>query len=157
MLLKAIFYDWILPNEQAFLKTFKDNDAKLNAAKQFLNSLSNCELLLFLICVFVTIMACVSYYTWYNRLVKPFGYHYRRRHWAAWLAITLVVTFCVAKFACIPLLKNVGLEGTDDFILRLYIGNAVYALVIFLFASIVWCNFLPTNAYRWFNCLNFKR
>lgn len=150
MLLNTIFYDWLLPNEQAFVNSFRDNDAKQRAARAFVESLPNCEWLLFLTCCIVTSIVCVLYYTWYNNIVKPFGYHYRMRHWFAWLFIALVIAFLMAMFFCIPVLKNVGLEGTDDFILRFYIGNLLYGLGIYILLSTIWCNFLPTNAYRWF-------
>lgn len=154
MLLNTIFYDWILPNKQAFINEFKDDDAKRNAAKAFVSSLSNCDLLLFITCVGLTLAACISYYTWYNKIVKPWGYHYRKRHWTAWLVIALILTFLAAKLFCIPLLKNVGLQGTDGFIWRFYIGNAIYTVVGFFIISFVWCSWLPTNAYRW---LKFKQ
>lgn len=154
MLLNTIFYDWLLPNEQAFVNSFRDNDAKQRAARAFVESLPNCEWLLFGICFIVAFLACFLYYTWYNNIVKPFGYHYKMRHWLAWLFIALVITALLATFVCFLVLKNVGLVGTGDFIWGLCMGNVLYGLGIYILFSIVWCNFLQTNAYRWFK---FKR
>lgn len=149
MLLKTLFYHWFLPNEQAFINTFGDNEARQNAARSFVRSLSNCDSLLFWSCLGVTIITCVLYYTWYNNTVKPFGYHYRKSHWATWLGIALLLTFVVA-FCCMSTLKNVNLDGTASFIWGFYFGNAIYCFVCFIIVSMIWCNYLPTNAYRWF-------
>ena len=150
MLLKTIFYQWLLPNEQTFINSFKDNEAKQNAAKVFIKSLSNCDLWLFISCVFLTAVACILYYTWYNNRMEPFGYHYRMRHWGAWMAIALLLSILATYFCCMFTLDKTNLSGTGEFISKFYLVSAIYSLLFFVILSVVWCNLFPTNAYRWF-------
>ena len=58
---------------------------------------------------------------------------------------TLLLTFGFEYFAAHP-----SLNGAVLLELKIAIGNALYASLLYFVTSFVWCNWFPTNAYRWF-------
>lgn len=144
------FYDWILPNKMKYCLSFGDNQAKQKAAEEFVRSLSDKEIFALIICIVIALIGSASYYWWYNEIKWPFGYHYRKRHWFGWLVITCLMAALFTLGICILFLSNMNLEGTGAFVLRLCVANVAYAIVIYGLISVLWCNVLPTNAYRWF-------
>lgn len=65
------------------------------------------------------------------------------------LIVTLVVSLSIEIGLCAP-----KLHGTLVLEIMLALGNALYACIAYLVMSVVWCNLLPTNAYR---LLKFKK
>lgn len=147
-MLALSIYTPFWPNESEFLDNLGED---LQYGEEFLASLHSTEILFILAFIGSAMIACISYYWWYNNIVKPWGYHYRRRHWFGWLVIAELITFATTYFIEKAKLVNVDLEGVSEFIYMTYIANFVYCILAYFILSIVWCNCLPTNAYKWFN------
>ena len=51
----------------------------------------------------------------------------------------------------IPFIISLYVEKIDIFImlqLKIALGSAIYASLLYLIVSVIWCLFFPTNAYR---------
>ena len=100
------------------------------------------------IAIFVVLGVALAaiYYKPYND--KP-GRHYRPTHWLLFMVVafvlTLLVTWGFEYIAVKPVLK-----GALMLEFKVALGNAIYATGLYFLTSLVWCNALPTNAYRLF-------
>ena len=139
-------YSWITGTMADFAKPFSENKALYNQAKVFWNKLENSSLGIVLIFLVLGIAWAIYYYTSYNN--SP-GRHYTPKHWILMLLVTVVVTFLVTLgfeyLAVEPKINSAFLLEV-----KIAIGNALYAALTYLLTSIVWCNTLPTNAYKMF-------
>lgn len=139
-------YEWVAGSMSNFTKPFQDNEALFNQAKAFWRHLDGAMIVVIAIFVVLGITLAASYYKPYNDRA---GRHYRPTHWLFFLAITFVFTFVVTwgfeYIAVKPVLK-----GANMLEMKVALGNAIYASVIYFVTSVVWCNALPTNAYRLF-------
>ena len=139
-------YSWITGTMADFAKPFSENKALYNQARGFWNKLENSSLVIVLIFLVLGIAWAAYYYTSYNN--SP-GRHYTPKHWILMLLVTVIVSFLVTLgfeyFAVEP-----KINGAFLLEVKIAIGNALYAALTYLLASIVWCNTLPTNAYRLF-------
>lgn len=147
MTLATIFYDWVLPRQNEFINDFGNNENKVRLAKAFWKSIEQNEIFLFLLSVVViAIAACALYYTWYNNMPKR---HYRIRHWSYWLIGAIIATIGITYGLSQFLLENITkLQGTGRIMGNLIIANVAYSTGLYLIMSFVWCNYGPTNAYR---------
>lgn len=139
-------YEWIAGSMSNFTRLFQENEALFNQAKSFWRHLDGSMMVVIAIFIVHGIALAATYYKPYND--KP-GRHYRPTHWLIFLAITFVLAFAVTwgfeYIAVKPVLKGaVMLE------MKIALGNAIYASVLYFVTSVVWCNALPTNAYRLF-------
>ena len=139
-------YSWIAGSMTDFLKPFKENDALYNQARAFWGKLESNSMMIVIICLFFGIALAVYYYKPYNE--KP-GRHYTLKHWGLFLFVTFILVFAVTLgfeyLAVAPKINGAfGLEA------KIALGNAIYASIVYLITSVVWCNALPTNAYRFF-------
>ena len=139
-------YKWIAGGMTDFTKSFQENEQLYKQAQTFWSKLENTSMLIVLIFLVLGIFLAAWYYQPYNN--KP-GRHYSPKYWALFLIVTFVVTFLVTLgfeyFAVSPKLQGALLLES-----KIALGNAIYASVLYLITSIVWCNWFPTNAYRIF-------
>jgi len=139
-------YSWITGTMADFAKPFSNNKALYNQAKVFWNKLENSSLVIVLIFLVLGIAWAAFYYTSYNN--NP-GRHYTPKHWALMLLVTVVVTFLVTLgFEYLAVKPKIN--GAFLLEVEIAIANALYAVLVYLLTSIVWCNTLPTNAYKMF-------
>lgn len=150
MIWTIFLYDWFRPNSGELMRQFVDSDSRSNLARAFLKSIDGCETMLTIAFFFFTLLFCISYYTWYNQIVKPFGFHYRRRHWCAFMLISEILIGVSSFIICKLSLINLGLPGTSEYVTNYIIGNLCWGIILFFLISWIWCTWLPTNAYRWF-------
>ncbi len=102
--------------------------------------------MLIAIFVFWGIALAIYYYIPYN---EKAGRHYRPTHWLGFLLATFLATLVVTLgFEYIAVAPKLG--GAFMVELKIALGNAIYASVLYIVTSVVWCNALPTNAYRLF-------
>lgn len=143
----TLLYNLFTPNKSKYRDILPD-DIKEKATLLF-NSMNNCETWLFLSCILIVLITGISYFTWYNNTVKPWGYHYRKRHWAGWFVIAIIINIISSWVICNITLDMLTLPGTSEFITWYVIGNSCYTIIFYGILSLVWYNWLPTNAYRW--------
>lgn len=139
-------YSWITGTMADFAKPFSENKALYNQAKGFWNKLENFSLIIVLIFLILGIAWAAYYYTSYNN--SP-GRHYTPKHWILLLLATVVVTFFVT-LGFEYLAVEPKINGAFLLEVKIAIANALYAALAYLITSIIWCNTLPTNAYRMF-------
>lgn len=139
-------YSWIAGTMPDFVKQFNNNKALYDQARGFWDRLENTSSIIVLIFIILGIAWAAYYYTSYNN--RP-GRHYTPKHWFVMLIVTVVSTFVVTYgfeyFSVEP-----KVNGANLLEIKIAIGNAIYVALIYLLTSIVWCNLLPTNAYRLF-------
>jgi hypothetical protein len=127
-----------------FLKNFKDSDTMYSQAKTFWAALEN-GALFYLMILLLGILLCWVYYGPFNNLPER---HYKPRYWwffaLANLFLTLLTTYFVVHSLVPP-----RVQGANLIEWRLALGNAVYSSIIYCGVSIIWCKWLPTNAYRY--------
>ena len=131
------YYNWFLP----------DLTEKISENEDFLDVLLSCEDILFGSCLACVVISVILYYTLYTKGCF-WGYHYRIRHWAGWMVAFLVIMTVVAWTWPLQELEELYMDDIEAIQWRLYWGNFVLYSFASLFLSWVWCQFLPTNAYR---------
>ena len=139
-------YKWIAGSMSNFTKPFQQNEALFNQAKAFWRHLEGSTMVTIFIFIVLGIVLAALYYKPYND--KP-GRHYKPTHWLIFLAVTFGLTFLFTwgfeYIAVKPVLK-----GALMLEMKIALGNAIYASILYIVTSVVWCNALPTNAYRLF-------
>lgn len=139
-------YGWIAGSMSDFTKPFQENDTLFNQAKGFWKHLDGSSIFIIVIFLILGIAFSAYYYKPYND--SP-GRHYKPSHWLVFLGITLVLTF-VFTFVFEYIVVKPVLKGAGMLEMRIALGNAVYAAIVYFITSVVWCYALPTNAYRYF-------
>ena len=139
------FYKWIAGSMTDFTSQFKNNEALYNQARAYWSKLESSSAIILLIFIVLGIAMAICYYQPYNN--RP-GRHYKPTHWLYFLLGTFVLSFLVTwgfeYFAVPP-----KLNGTTILQIKIAMGNAIYASLLYTFCSWVWCQFnLPTNACR---------
>ncbi len=128
-----------------FCKPFQNNENLYNQARNFWNQLESSSALAIFIFVGLGILIAVLYYKPFND--QP-GRHYHPRYWAIFWLSTLILTFLLTLLAlylaCPP-----KLNGSLILEVKIALANSIYASVIYLLVSWLWCQLnWPTNAYR---------
>lgn len=140
------FYGWIAGSMSDFTKPFQENEQLYNQAKAFWRHLDGFMPMVFIVFVLAGIVSAYCYYKRFND--KP-GRHYRPRYWVFFLLASVLATFAVTLgLECF--VAKPTLDGAFWLEVRIAFGNALYAMVVYFLTSVVWCNALPTNAYRLF-------
>lgn len=141
-----VLYWWI--NQKEFLRNFSEDETKLQQARRFWKSLEETDLGVWIAIIGLTGIVCVSYYTWFNKIFRPFGYHYRRRYWVGALLVCWILLF-----ACICYIDQsvlyVGLSGSNDILWTRRVSAILLSTFIYGLLSFICCLWLSTNAYRW--------
>ena len=145
-------YDWALPyDETSFVDSYhSQNDALTERLHTWWQTFAGADMWYILIFVACAFMFALWYYTDFNN--RP-GRHYTPKWWGLFglwnMIATLILTFVVSYF----LITNQQGYGTKTMTLQISLAfiNAVYSAVAYLFFSFVWCNWLPTNAYKLLN------
>ncbi len=138
------FYKLFIGSKVSFLKPYEGMDTMYQQALVFWNKLDSVSFVFIIIFLVLGILGAYIYYGPYNEQARR---HYLVKHWLKFLGISalvgLVVTFAVAYIAAPP-----RVNGSWSIEIMLAIGNAILVALVYLVTSLVWCNFLPTNAYR---------
>lgn len=141
-------YDWAIPSKSEFLSRFSHNEGQYNQALRFWDGLEDVGLVLVIVCLFCSIFPAVFYYTGFNNMS---GRHYKPKYW--WIFFGIVFLFVlVFSFGGEYFLIGSNLskmDGATSMLIKLASVNALYAAMVYLIISFVWCNFLSTNAYRY--------
>lgn len=139
-------YEWIAGTQSNFTKPFQQNEALYTQAKTFWKHLEGNTMITITIFVVLGIFLAAIYYKPYND--KP-GRHYRPTHWLYFLIVTFVLTL-LATWSIEYVAVKPSLNGAVMLEFKVALGNAIYASVLFILTSVIWCNAFPTNAYRLF-------
>lgn len=139
-------YSWMAGSMSDFAKPFKENENLYKQATAFWNKLENSSTVILLICLVLGIAIAAFYYTSYNN--RP-GRHYTPKFWALMLVITFALTFG-ATFGFEYLSVKPTLQGATMLEIKIALCNSLYAVFVYFLTSVVWCKWLPTNAYRLF-------
>lgn len=141
-------YDWITGSQNAFLQVFRDDDAKLRRAHEFWNSLQNCEFWLLIAAIAIGIILAILYYTWWNKIARPGGYHYRIRHWVLFAILSFVLCFWGSFYLYDFIVVNKTINSVaEGFQFNLTFINGLFCFVFYFIVSVLWCNLWKTNAY----------
>lgn len=141
-------YSWIAGSMNDFARPFtqRDNEELYKQAKEFWTQLDNLSIVIVLIFVILGTALAAYYYKPYND--KP-GRHYTLKYWIFFFFVTFILTFSLTfgfeYFAVPP-----KLDGATLLEIKIAIGNAIYASLVYIVTSIVWCNVGRTNACRIF-------
>lgn len=136
---------FLLPSKGKFLQNFAHNEQLKAQADLVWRQLDGHSLILLVLTTCLGIGLAIYYYTGYND--KP-GRHYKIKHWAIWGGISFVLSFIgtlAIEYFCIKTNIRTGLTGLY---LSCALHNAIYCVGLYVMTSFVWCNCLPTNAYR---------
>lgn len=138
------FYKWIAGSITDFTNQFKGNEILYQQARAWWGKLESISVFLVLIMVIFGVLWAIFYYKPYNEMPKR---HYKPKHWFLFMAVTflsvLLITILFEYIAVEP-----RLQGALSVEIRVALGNAIYATLSYLIISFIWCNWLPTNAYR---------
>lgn len=129
-----------------FTKNFEKNDALFNQAKAFWRQLDDFTIFIFVTLLAIGIGGAAYYYSVFNNLP---GRHYKPKYWGIFLLMTFIATLVVTIFFEY-LVVHPSLSGAFWLECRIAFGNAIYASLLYVIVSILWCNSFPTNAYRIF-------
>lgn len=144
MKLFGVLYGWMASSKSDFTRNFRDNEILLSQANKFWTNIESSSMIILLISIVVGIMMAWSYYGPYNN--KP-GRHYRPRYWFIFMLLVIVLTLILTLgFECLAYPPQ--LQGAFVLELKIALINAIYAIGVYLLASFIWCNTLPTNACR---------
>lgn len=140
-------YTWLIGTKAEYLKQFSNVESLYQRSMAFWNNIEGSTSLLFIAMLIISILFAILYYTWWNN--KP-GRHYTLGSWV-WFAIwaclaTFIFSFGIEFFETSP-----DSEKEWILIVKLSACNILYSIVFYFLISVIWCNFLPTNACRIFN------
>ena len=139
-------YKWIAGSMNDFAKPFRENEALYNQAKSFWRHLESSSAFIIAIFLVLGFAFAIWYYSAYNN--NP-GRHYHPKYWLIFLACVFGATFLLTwGFEFIAVKPT--LDGALMVQLKIAFANAIYATGLYFLISLIWCNFLPTNACRLF-------
>ena len=138
-------YRWIIGTKASFCRSFQDNDNLYAQAETFWNNLEGSAFIFIMVFIVLGVAMTICYYKTFND--RP-NRHYHPKYWIYfWIgtfALVLVVTLAAEYIAVEP-----KLDGSFILEFKIALANAIYASVLYLFVSWLWCQFnWPANAYR---------
>ena len=142
--MSLINFFFLLPSKGKFLNGFTNEQLK-SQADNVCRHLDGMSPVLLIAGVAIGIALAVFYYTAYNEMP---GRHYTVKHWTIWAIISFVLTLVVTAVIEYVFIKTNLKSGISSLYWLCAINNALYSLIFYFVTSLVWCNFLPTNAYK---------
>ena len=127
-----------------FVSQFKNNAALYDQARAFWSKMESFSIIIVLLFVILGIFWAFFYYNPYNK--QP-GRHYTPTQWLLFMVITFILTFLVT-LGFEYLAVSPRLNGAFLLQLKIAFANAIYSSVVYFVVSFIWCNWLPTNAYK---------
>lgn len=129
-----------------FVNQFRNNEVLYNQARAYWNKMESSSVIILIIFLVLGISLAIFYYQPYNN--KP-GRHYTPKHWLIFLGVTFLSTFLITWGFEYFAFKT-SLDGATMLHIKIALGNAIYASLLYFVVSVIWCLWLPTNAYRIF-------
>lgn len=139
-----ILCTWLAGSKNDFIKQFRENEQLYNQAKDFWKDLEGS--LLWIFPIVIAVVAVLIYYTWFNN--SP-GRHYHPKYWGLFL-VGMTVFVWIGSFGLEYYLHGSALTGATKVLSLIATEYSIYAVGVYLLLSVIWCNWLPTNAYRLF-------
>lgn len=140
------FYKWIAGSMSEFTKPFKDNEPMYKQAKIFWKHLDNSMFIPVIMFILLGIGFAYYYYKPFNNMP---GRHYTPKYWGLFAIVTFFVvgllTFLFEYFVV-----GHNIQGSVVLEFKVALGNSLYGALVYLLTSVLWCNVLSTNAYRFF-------
>ena len=141
-LLSAI--TWIM-SKKNYLATYAEDDSAKKAATKLWDSISNGDIILFVMMLVITISLCFIYFFPFNE--KP-GRHYHPKWWVCFYIATLILVFVSSLAVCWwCIAKNPGFDIW--FLMKVSAINMLYALLLYFAMSFVFIKSGKSNAYPW--------
>lgn len=137
-------YTWATGKQASFLNNFNGNDELYAQAQSFWHTLETNAIVYAAIFIIFGIGWACYYYTPFNN--QPHR-HYHPKWWGIFLGICFVTTLLLT-FVSAYLIATPKLNGAITLELTLSLVNSLYACGLYLLTSYIYCNWLPTNAYR---------
>ena len=136
-------YEWFIGSQNSFVNQYRGNEALYNQARAYWSKLDGNSMWLLIFFLLLGLGMVWGYYQPYN--TRP-GRHYTLKHWTRFLGVTFVLAFTITWLFLYYFVSS----NLDVTMLRLMLalGNAIYTSVLYFLLSVIWCKFLPTNAYR---------
>lgn len=131
------YYNWFLP----------DLTEKISEHEDFLDILLSCEDILFGTCIVCALLPVFLYYALYTKACF-WGYHYRVKHWVGWMVAFWIIMTAVAWLWPLQELEEEYIDDIESIEWRLYWATTVLYFLFYFVFSWIWCQILPTNAYR---------
>lgn len=95
----------------------------------------------------ISIVAVISYYTWYNE--RP-GRHYTPQKWCMIFAIEVLLVLIVSAGVAYGFYPSGDFKKLLNYEIQMVLLNTLYSLIPYFVLSWFWCQFgWPTNAYRY--------
>lgn len=128
-----------------FCKPFQNNERLYNQARSFWNQLESSSAIVIVIFIVLGLLLAISYYQPFND--QPHR-HYKPRYWLLFWGVTILLSF-VVTIVFLYISHEPKLQGSLILEFKIAFANSLYAGVLYLVVSWIWCQFnLPTNAYR---------
>ena len=145
--MKAIdIYEWSAGDKTDFIKPYQNNEPMFLRAQTFWESLQSEAIILTSIFFICGLLVAWCYYKPFNE--KP-GRHFKFTYWLIFLGLAFLLSFLLTLvFEFITL--NTGIGGSTMLLIKIALTNGLYAMAVYWVISVIWCNFLPTNACRIF-------
>lgn len=139
------FYQPAIPSERAFLNSFQSDLQDI--AKHFWHDLNGVAPFFIVTALVVGLVTCWYYYGPYNN--QP-GRHYKPSYWG-WFMLICFLGALIATLVIEHVMVKTTFNGAGMTMFWIALQNAVYStLIVYLPMSFVWCEALPTKAYRIF-------
>lgn len=134
-------YTWMAGSKSDL---YNNNEEIKDQIDKFWGKLEGISIILVFLLFIVAIGVACDYYGRYNN--KP-GRHYGIKRWIMFGIISVIATG-IFTFGTEFIFAKPQINGTCGIELKIALCNALYAAIIYLIASFLWCNFGRTNAYR---------
>lgn len=144
-------YKWLVGTFSDFAKNF--DDSQYNYVKSLWNNLDGSMVFMLVLALICGVGMAVYYYKTFNNRPKR---HYHPKFWLRFWGYAFILTFITTFIIGIWVVKPTIL-GMLHIELKIAFCNALYAAILYFLTSVVFCNWLNTNACRIFKLKTKKR